>query len=212
MDGAAADTASVETISDGQVPATRRVTGVAWVPTHYAVPTSPVVRQWGRVRLHRSGVRTLVVSTVLVGLAVVGAGSAGPATTVLAGLGLALAWASTVSFVHHEAAHALMARRFGVRTRDVGFHGNGAYVRFRPTAEPVPGRAWAWIMAAGPLSNALVGVLLLWLAASRTDGPFLATFCLAAGAIELGWALRTGIPRRSNDGRALVDAWRSSRV
>jgi hypothetical protein len=186
-----------------------------WVPSRYLVPTSRVIWQRGRFRLHHSAVRLLVVSALFVSLPLVAglALDSSLADPLFVGTAFALVWAFTISFLHHELAHAVVARHFGVETLAVGFHGNGAYVRFRPSSTGVEPRTWVWILAAGPLSNAVAGVLLLvgWWAAGADLSSAVSVFCLVAGVIELVWAFVTAVPIRENDGREIVDALRLTR-
>lgn len=186
-----------------------------WVPSRYLVPTSRVIWQRGRFRLHHSAVRLLVVSVLFVILPLVAgvALDSSPADPLFVGTAFALVWAFTISFLHHELAHAVVARHFGVETLAVGFHGNGAYVRFRPSSTGVEPRTWVWILAAGPLSNAVAGALLLvgWWATGADLNSAVSVFCLVAGVIELVWAFVTAVPIRENDGSEIVDALRLSR-
>ena len=131
-----------------------------------------------------------------------------PMPPVFAGLALALPWAFVVSFVHHELAHALVARRYGIETYAVGFHGNGAYVEFEQTDHEVTAQQWIRVLAAGPVSNAVAGAVLLtsWLAMGGGWSSSATVFCLVAGTFELVWALESAVPFRANDGRAILDA------
>jgi hypothetical protein len=186
-----------------------------WVPTRYRVPTSRVIWQRGKFRLHQSAVRLLVVSALLVIVPTIAGLLIEPPlmSPTSVAVAYAMAWAFTLSFLHHELAHALVARRHGIETLAMGFHGNGAYVRFRRTSTAVPPHAWVRILAAGPVSNAVVGSALLagWLATGAGLSDPLGLFFLLAGVMELVWAAATGVPVRDNDGREIVDALRLSR-
>ena len=62
-----------------------------------------------------------------------------------------------VAILVHELAHALVARRFGIRTETIELWGLGGMARL--DRDPSTPRAEGFIAAAGPLSNAVVGGL-----------------------------------------------------
>jgi Zn-dependent protease len=60
-----------------------------------------------------------------------------------------------VAILLHEIAHALVARRFGIRTESIELWGLGGMARL--DRDPATPRADGFIAAAGPLSNAVFG-------------------------------------------------------
>src|SRR5262245_48410205 len=61
------------------------------------------------------------------------------------------------SIVVHEAAHALVARRYGITTTSIDLWALGGMARLEK--EPTTPRAEGWIAAAGPLASLLLGVI-----------------------------------------------------
>ncbi len=106
----------------------------------------PVGRAVGaKVRVHW----TALVIAALLGFALV------------VDLGVVVGTIGVVSFfvaiLVHEIAHALVARRFGIRTEAIELWGLGGMARL--DRDPSTPKAEGFIAAAGPLSNALVGGL-----------------------------------------------------
>lgn len=138
-----------------------------WIPSRCAPPSSRVIWQLGKFRLHRSALPLLFLSALYVG----GPFVAGAlidrrfSHPVIVALTFAMAWGCMIVPLHHELMHSIVARHFGIETRASGYHLGGAYVVLHAPSTGVTPRAWIWTMSAGPISNAIVGIALLagWL-------------------------------------------------
>ncbi len=107
-----------------------------------------------RVGVHVSWLVVYAFMTV-----VLARGLAATPTAQAYALGALCALALFVSVVAHEFAHALVARRFGVRTRAITLFLFGGVAELE--TEPGTPRADAAIAAAGPIMSALLGVVAL---------------------------------------------------
>lgn len=186
-----------------------------WVPSRYAPSPSPVIWEHGGLRVHRAALLTLIPSVLValapfLGGAFIDDGLSDPLVVVVA---FVIAWPGTVSAIHHEAAHVLVARHFGIGIRWVGYSGSGAYTIFHPPSTGVTLRAWIWTVAAGPISNAAVGFAMLagWSIAGSSWFTAGGTFCMLVAAVELTTSLANAVPTPKSDGGAVLDALRIAR-
>lgn len=136
----------------------------------------------------------------------------GTAVTAVAGLVFTLAIFASVLL--HEFGHALTARRFGIRTRQIVLLPIGGVAQLEHTR--MPPRAEFWIALAGPIvSLTLSGLLFALAAAMGVLGSFswlggLAWANLMIGVFNLlpafpmdgGRVLRAGLAKRMSYGRA----------
>ncbi|MBV8550727.1 MAG: site-2 protease family protein [Acidobacteriaceae bacterium] len=119
--------------------------------------------------------------------------------------------------VLHEFSHALTARRFGVKTKDITLLPIGGVSHF----EKMPEKPWQefWVSVAGPLSNIAIAILIyivLFLSAgfkpirglSITSGPFLERL-MVANVILAGFNL---IPAFPMDGGRVLRALLATRM
>lgn len=108
----------------------------------------------------------------------------------------------------HELAHAVLARRFGVRARSITLWALGGMTAF--TDEPPTPKSGALIAAAGPAESIVVGGL-FWLAATVTSPdwlgglPVTAFTWLAVANLLLG--VFNLLPAAPLDGGRLLHAW-----
>lgn len=129
-------------------------------PDHSPIPGSvATIRVFGiPVRLHFTFL-LLLVFLLFIGIG----GRQSGATTALYVIAL------FASVLLHEFGHALMARRYGIRTIEIVMFPIGGISR--PEREPKP-KEELWIALAGPLVNAgIAAVLLVWLAARQGIVP-----------------------------------------
>jgi Zn-dependent protease len=158
----------------------------------------PVGRAVGAtVRVHW----TAVVIAALLGLALV------------VDLGVLVGLIGVVSFfvaiLVHELAHALVARRFGIRTDAIELWGLGGMARL--DRDPATPRAEGFIAAAGPLSNALAGgiAVLAAIALDAVDAPRAAVASVGWFAVvNLALAAFNVLPGAPLDGGRIVRAVR----
>lgn len=160
----------------------------------------PVGRAVGAsVRVHW----TALVIAAMLGLALVG------------DLGVVVGIIGVASFFLavflHEVAHAVVARRFGIRTVAIELWGLGGMARL--DRDPATPRAEGFVAAAGPLSNAVVGGVALavaWLLDSRQvlDGAVVSVAWFAT--VNLALAAFNVLPGAPLDGGRVLRAirWR----
>ena len=140
------------------------------------------------VRLHSS---FLILGSLFIGWELVTAGL----SAALGALAFGVALFGSVAL--HEVGHALMAARFGIRTRSITLYPFGGIAALE--REP-RGRAELWIALAGPLVNvglAVVGLALMpWIPGA---GVFV--------ALNLGMAVFNLLPAFPMDGGRVARAW-----
>lgn len=137
-----------------------------------------------------AGIALYLHATFLLLLAWVAIGeyqSSGEVAAALSGVFFVLAVFASV--VLHELGHALAARRYGIKTRDITLLPIGGVARLeRMPREP---RQELVVALAGPAVNVIIaGVLYLWLAVSGRLPTFLDTASLTAGFLDRAFAAR----------------------
>ena len=186
------------------------------MPSRCAAPSSQVIWQRGKFRLHRSALLMLFLSALLVGAPFVAGAFIDRrfSDPVFVAMAFAVAWAGAITPMHHELAHSIVARHFGIETLASGYHFGGAYVVLHPPSTGVTPRAWIYTLSAGAISNAIVGgaVLAGWSLTSRGWFTAAGLFCMLVAAIELCVSFANAVPTPNNDGGAIVDTLRIART
>jgi len=186
-----------------------------WLPTRNVPTSSRVVYRHGTFCLHRSGAAWLILVGLLVSLPYLAGAILEPAfgDPLFQAMALAAAWTATVTPLHHELAHALVANRAGISVVRSGFHFGGAYVVLRPPSTGVTVRDWIRTLAAGCASNLTVGGALVagWLIVG--DGWYnpAGVFVILVAGSELCVGIVNAIPQPRSDGGAVAEAMRLAR-
>lgn len=137
-----------------------------------------------------AGIALYLHATFLLLLAWVAIGEYERSGEVAAALsGVLFVLAVFASVVLHELGHALAARRFGIKTRDITLLPIGGVARLeRMPREP---RQELVVALAGPAVNVIIaGALYLWLAVSGRIPTFVDTASLSAGFLDRAFAAR----------------------
>ena len=116
------------------------------------------------------------------------------------------------SIIGHEAAHAYVARRYGIATTSIDLWALGGMARLE--REPRTARAEGWIAAAGPLASLAIGVAGLGAASAllALDAPIeLARVVAWVGAVNVLLAVFNLLPGAPLDGGRIVRAVRWGR-
>lgn len=186
-----------------------------WVPDRSVLSTSRVVVNVRSVHFHKDGLVLVGLVAVIIGLQV--GGRMLGLTESSEDIGLALAcvvgWICAATPVHHELAHAVVARRQGISVEGLGFSAGRAYVILRAPSTGVSVRAWIRTLAAGVVSNAVVAVAAFawWLGPGGARFDPSGAFFLGVAASELLTAITNAVPVANNDGRQILQALRLAR-
>ena len=111
----------------------------------------------------------------------------------------------------HEAAHALVARRFGISTTSIDLWALGGMARLE--REPTTPRAEGWIAAAGPLASLAIGAVGIGasFALYAIDAPLdLLRVCAWVGLVNAALGVFNLLPGSPLDGGRIVRAVRWS--
>jgi Zn-dependent protease len=109
----------------------------------------------------------------------------------------------------HELGHVLASRVAGLTVRAVVLAPQGGVTIRSGSDEPAVNFLTA---LAGPVANAILGMLCVWLAfAFQPEGP-MATFVLELAALQLLTAAANLLPLGSMDGNRMLAAWRAQRT
>ncbi len=115
------------------------------------------------------------------------------------------------SIVVHEAAHALVARRFGISTTSIDLWALGGMAHLE--REPTTPRAEGWIAAAGPLASLAIGAVGIGasFALYAVDAPLdLLRICAWVGLVNAALGIFNLLPGSPLDGGRIVRAVRWS--
>lgn len=116
------------------------------------------------------------------------------------------------SVLAHELAHALMAKRYGIRTEDITLWMLGGVARLTET--PKTPAAQAKIAGIGPITSGAIGALLLaasWGVAQIGEEPLVVSVLRWLGGINLLMAAFNSLPASPLDGGSVLSAiiwWR----
>lgn len=177
------------------------------MPTSPVLSTSPIVARVRTFHIHRdgavlAGLIALAFAVNIIGPMIIGAEYI---DDVALALTLGMLWGVVVAPLHHEVAHALVARHCRIEVIGSGYSARRAYVLFRPPVMGVTVRQWISTLAAGPASNAVVGssALVCWVvvAHAKVSGGGLLVLVIALS--ELLLCLTSAIPFSDSDGQKI---------
>ena len=186
-----------------------------WVPDRWDVPTSRVVVNVRGMRFHKDGLVLVGLVAIIVGVQI-GGRVLGLAES-SDGIGLAIAcvvgWTISGSPLHHELAHAVVARHAGIQVVGSGYSAARAYVLLHAPSTGVTVRAWIRTLAAGVVSNAVVALaaFVCWLGPGGAGFDPIGVFLLGIAASELLMVIGNATPVVDNDGRQILRALRIAR-
>lgn len=114
------------------------------------------------------------------------------------------------SVLLHELSHSLVARKRGVRVREIRLFIFGGVSLFEDEARDAP--AETWISAVGPLTSLVLGVLLLVCAYAIGPGPAFGTLLGYLGYVNLALAVFNILPAYPLDGGRVLHSliWRAT--